>query len=545
MTELGVSGRRARRSLLLSGLIVAAGIASVGVCVALLRGGPPFPVTTALVTAPIMLAVAAGASSRACRASAVVLVAASDFAGLAVAVDLGLLLMLLVLGRVPVGNQLALVDPAMLGMLLVATLAGPLGRRAARSARAALSGVRRSPDELLADFGDRASRGTPVPELLRQLGEALRRDGRLSTVQIWWQPTGSEVLRRDVVVPSPLDDAPAVELQPGDLEALSRVSVAGPGWLQLWSPQLLPAPDAEPRQIRFAPAVYDGRVLALIVIERPADAPAFSTADERGLAEVARRLGIVLRNRALDEALQATLADLKRSNAELQASRARLVTAGNAERRRIERDLHDGAQQHLVAMAVGLRLLRDGLPADWPDMELLDELDRAARSSVPELRDLAHGIYPPLLRDAGLAEALRAAAKRSPLDVTVRSDGLERLPEPVEVAVYFCCLEALQNAAKHAPGSRVTITLRGDHPDGAPRFHVTDDGPGFDPATVTAGGGSENMVDRIGAIGGTVTLRSAPGQGTTVAIRIPLVDGDGATPPSPTVANRIAARGAL
>ncbi len=535
------SGRRARRSLLLSGAIVAAGIASVGVCVALLRGGPPLPVAVVLVAAPVVIAAAAGASTRACRASAVVLVAASDFAGLAVAVDLGLLLMLLVLGRVPVGNQLALVDPAMLGMLLVATLAGPLGRRAARSARAALSGTRRSPDELLADFGDRAGRGVPVPELLRQLAEALRRDGRLSTVRIWWQPGGSEVLRCDVVVPAPLDGGPPDELQPAELDALSRAGVAGPGWLQLWLPRLLPAPG----QLRLAPAVYDGRVLALIVIERPADAAAFSTADERGLAEVARRLGIVLRNRALDEALQRSNADLQRSNAELQASRARLVTAGNAERRRIERDLHDGAQQHLVAMAVGLRLLRDGLPPDWPDMELLDELDAAARSSVQELRDLAHGIYPPLLRDAGLAEALRAAAKRSPLEVTVTSVGLERLPEPVEVAVYFCCLEALQNAAKHAPGSHVTITLRGDHPDGAPRFTVTDDGPGFDPATVTAGGGSENMVDRIGAIGGTVALRSAPGQGTTVAIRIPPAAGEAAAAaPSPTVASRIAPTGA-
>ncbi len=545
------SGGRARRSLLLSGLVVAGGIASVAVCAGLLGGGPGPAVTAALVVAPVVVAAVAGTSSRACRASAVVLVAASTFAGLAVAVDLGLLLMLLVLGRVPFGAQTELVGPALVGTLLVATLAGPLGRWAARSAQAAMSGTRRSPDELLADFGDRASSGVPVPELLRQLAESMRRDWRLSTVQVWFGPDGKlagDVLRRGVVVPAPLDDTTGRpdELRPDEVTALARAGVAGLGWLALWLPRLHPAPDAPRRQLRLVPAVHGGRVLALIMVERPTDAVAFTASDERALAEVARRLGIVLRNRALDEALQTTLADLQRSNAELQASRARLVSTGNAERRRIERDLHDGAQQHLVALAVGLRVLRDGLAPDSPDLELLDELEIAARESVQELRDLAHGIYPPLLRDAGLFEALRAAAKRNPLDVSVRNEGLERLPEPVEVAVYFCCLEALQNAAKHAPGSTVTVTLKGDHPDGAPRFYVVDDGPGFDPGTVTAGGGSENMVDRIGAIGGTVALRSAPGQGTTVAVRIPA--SSRSMPDSPgssrTVAARIATVGA-
>jgi signal transduction histidine kinase len=549
------SGRRARRSLLVSGVLVAAGIASVGLCVALLGGGPPFPVAVALTAAPVVIAVAAGFSVRACRASAVVLVAASDFAGLAVAVDLGLLLTLLALGRMPSGIQLDLVDPALLGMLLVATLAGPLGRRAGRSARAALGVVRRSPDELVADFGDRASRGEPVAELLRQVAESMRRDWRLTTVQIWSAPDGDpgfDVLRRTVVVPAPLDTAaPQPEpLRSAELETLARAGVAGPGWLQLWLPRLHPGDDAEPRQLRLAPAVHGGRVLALIVIERAADAAAFSASEDRALAEVARRLGIVLRNRALDEALQVTLADLRRSNTDLQASRKRLVTTGNAERRRIERDLHDGAQQHLVALAVGLRLLRDGLPEDWPDIDVLDELDLGVRESIQALRDLAHGIYPPLLRDAGLVEALRAAVKRTPLDVTVVAEDLERLPEPVEVAVYFCCLEALQNAAKHAAGSTVTVTLRGDHPGGTLRFSVTDDGPGFDPATVKAGSGLENMVDRIGAIGGTVALRSAPGQGTTVAVQVPLENQAGAgeqagTEATRTVASRIPARGAV
>ena len=174
----------------MSGVIVARGIASVGVCVALLGGGPPFPVAVALSVLPVVLGAVAATTARARRAGTAVLVAASDFAGLAVAVDLGLLLMLLAFGRLPVGAQLDLVNPALLGMLLVATCAGPLGRRIARSTRSALAGVRRSPDELLADFGDRARRTEPVAELLRPLAESMRRDWRLSSVRIWSGPQG-------------------------------------------------------------------------------------------------------------------------------------------------------------------------------------------------------------------------------------------------------------------------------------------------------------------------------------------------------------------
>jgi signal transduction histidine kinase len=369
---------------------VAVGIVSVALCVALLGGGPPVWVTAVLALTPLVLAAAAGFSARARRASTAVLVAASDFAGLAVAVDAGLILMLLVFGKLPIGAQNDLVNPALLGMLLVATLAGPLGRRAGRSARTAVHGARQSPDELLADFAERAGRGSPVDDLLRRLAETMRRDWRLSTVQIWagghlWagSPAAPGGLVRGLVVPEPVyatGPAPA-PLSPAELETLERAGVAGPGWLRLWLPRLHPDPLAAggETQLRLAPAVHGGRVLALVVVERAPDADRFTAADERGLAEVARRLAIVLRNRALDEALQSTLADLRRSNTELQASRTRLVKAADAERRRIERDLHDGAQQHLVALAVGLRLVRDSFGATAgadaaPDqnLELLD-----------------------------------------------------------------------------------------------------------------------------------------------------------------------------
>ncbi|MDN5751617.1 MAG: histidine kinase [Pseudonocardia sp.] len=268
--------------------------------------------------------------------------------------------------------------------------------------------------------------------------------------------------------------------------------------------------------------MHGGRVLALLVVERAADADAFTGADERALGEVARRLAIVLRNRALDEALAVTLADLRRANTDLQASRTRLVSAADAERRRIERDLHDGAQQHLVAIAVGLRLVRDGArdAGNEADVELLDELDCGVRESIGALRDLAHGIYPPLLRDSGLGDALRAAAARSPQPVQVRASDVGRHPEPVEAAVYFCCLEALQNAAKHAGEATVVLTVR--RCDGRLTFDVADTGPGFDTGAVAAGAGLQNMADRIGAVGGSVRWSSAPGQGTTVTGAVPL-----------------------
>jgi signal transduction histidine kinase len=511
----------ARRTLLLAGLVAAAAIGSVALAAAPLRAGPPVAVVALLCALPVLLALAAGYSVRARRASTTVLVAAASLAGLAVAVDLGLLLTLLLFGRFPVGAQIDLGNAALVGVLLVATLAGPLGRRSARLARALVAGVRRTPDELLAAFGDRSADGTPAAELLRQLAESLRRDLQVATVRLWWaEDEAAGVLDRQVVVPATARPGPG-HLDGADLRVLGRAGVAGSGWLRAWLPVLLPdsPPDLEP-QLRIAPAVYGGRVLGLVQVERPTDAGAFSVAEERALGEVARRLGIVLRNRALDAALQSTLADLRRSNAALQASRTRLVTTADAERRRIERDLHDGAQQHLVALAVGLKLLRDSAA---PDPELLDELDDGVREAIAALRDLAHGIYPPLLRDAGLAEALRAAAKRTSLAVTVETAELGELSEPVLAAVYFCCVEALQNAAKHAPGSSVVIEVV-LAPGPRLHFSVTDDGPGFE-AMSTSGGpgqGLQNMSDRVGALGGVLEIRAAPGQGTTVIGGVPL-----------------------
>jgi signal transduction histidine kinase len=250
------------------------------------------------------------------------------------------------------------------------------------------------------------------------------------------------------------------------------------------------------------------------VAERQVDDRPFRTDDDLALADLGRRLGVVLHNRRLDRALQATLDDLRRTNAELRASRARLVAAADAERRRIERDLHDGAQQHLVALAVNLRLARDVATEDLGAVDaLLERLGDDVREAIQQVRSLAHGIYPPLLVDAGLGEALRAVAARSAQPVTVEAQ-LGRHDAEVEAAVYFCCLEAIQNAAKHAPDAAVIVRLWED--GGVVRFEVADDGPGFDPAGVQAGHGFQNMGDRLGAIGGSVTWESVPGHGARV-----------------------------
>jgi signal transduction histidine kinase len=517
-------GRRARRSLLLAGLLLAAAVLVVGATAAGLGASwPPLPVTAVLAAAAIGLGALAGSVPGLRRASSRVLVTSAGLAAVAGAVVLGLCMLVLVLGRLPNTAEGALVGPAVAAAVVASALAGPLGRRAAGAVRSALLGARRSPDELLADVAERAGRDVAIDDVLRRLAESMRRDWRLARVELWTGVGADAELRRGLVVPQPVDDDPDAEppapLTRAEQAALRRAGVAGPGWLRVWLPRLLEHRSGG-RQLRLAPAVHAGRVLALVVIERSADADVFTGADERALAEVARRLAIVLRNRVLDEQLQMTLADLRRTNADLQASRRRLVAAADAERRRIERDLHDGAQQHLVALAVGLRLVRDELRSgggDSPEPALLDELDRGVREAIATLRDLAHGIYPPLLRDGGLTEALRVAAARSRAQFV--TSGVGRYPEQVEAAVYFCCLEALQNAAKHASGAHVELWLVAD--EDALQFSVTDGGPGFEVGSAP-GAGLQNMADRVGAVGGSVECRSARGAGTTVAGSVPL-----------------------
>jgi signal transduction histidine kinase len=274
------------------------------------------------------------------------------------------------------------------------------------------------------------------------------------------------------------------------------------------------------KKIRVAPVLHAGELLGVLALELDDDAAGLRPSDETTVVELARQVGLALHNVELDNALQASLDEVRAANDELRQSRARIVAAGDAERRKLERNLHDGAQQHLVALAVNLRLVRDIVSEDAEGAsEMLGMLADSVKDTIEELRALAHGIYPPLLVDSGLGEALRAAAGRSPLPVEVEANDIGRHSAEVEAAVYFCCLEALQNAAKHAPESHVVVHL--DDHDGRVSFEVSDDGPGFDLATATAGHGYTNMSDRLGAIGGTVTWESSPGNGATISGWVP------------------------
>ena len=244
---------------------------------------------------------------------------------------------------------------------------------------------------------------------------------------------------------------------------------------------------------------------------------------QRRLIE-SQREELAAHNVQLDSALQRTLDEVRRQAAEIQASRARIVAAADAERRRIERNLHDGAQQHLVALGVHLRLASTLAERDpGRAKNLLDDLGKEVENTIQEVRTLAHGIYPPLLMDQGLVVALEAAANRSPLATTVEADALGRYPSEVEATVYFCCLEAIQNASKYAgEGSTVAVRLRED--GDLLWFEVADNGVGFDSAAKGLGAGFVNMSDRLGALGGTLHVESAPGRGTKVRGIIPLTE---------------------
>jgi signal transduction histidine kinase len=201
--------------------------------------------------------------------------------------------------------------------------------------------------------------------------------------------------------------------------------------------------------------------------------------------------------------------------AQLAASRARLITAAVQERRRLERDLHDGAQQHLVALAVLIQLART-VGQDRRET-LLGEASALLDTAIAEIRRLAQGIYPPLLVSGGLAQALPAAAAHASLPVDVSLAGLGRYPAPIEAAFYYCCTEALQNAAKHG-GPDTTATISGRVDSNALTLTIRDTGRGFDPATI--GTGLTNMTDRLAAIGGQLAIDTAPGYGTCITATV-------------------------
>ena len=220
-------------------------------------------------------------------------------------------------------------------------------------------------------------------------------------------------------------------------------------------------------------------------------------------------------DRATD--LNTELFGIQRALAE---SRRRVVEAADSERLRIERDIHDGAQQRLVALGVRLRLLETQVDGDSALNQAIAQSIVELEEAVDELRELAHGIYPPLLQSRGLPDALSAVARRSPVPVSLDVAPVGRLDRSVETALYFTALEALTNAVKHAEGSDVSLSLLSD--DGSVVLKVVDNGPGFDPDVGLPSRGRHNMVDRLAAVDGELTITSSPGHGTSVEASVPV-----------------------
>jgi signal transduction histidine kinase len=253
------------------------------------------------------------------------------------------------------------------------------------------------------------------------------------------------------------------------------------------------------------PVRHQGQLLGALAVTMPPTEP-LTPAGEKLVRDLAAQAGLVVRNVRLVE--------------DLLASRQRLVAAQDEERRKLERNLHDGAQQQLVALTVKQRLAADLVLQD-PDraIAMLADLQQETREALANLRELARGIYPPLLADLGLAAALGAQASKAPVPVTVEADGIGRFPQDTEAAVYFCCLEALQNTAKYARATQARICLQAQ--DETLRFTVSDDGTGYDTGHTPMGSGLRNMADRLAALGGRLEVWSAPGQGTTITGHLP------------------------
>ena len=367
---------------------------------------------------------------------------------------------------------------AILGSIAIGLAFWPVVRVARRVADRLVYGGRATPYEVLTEFSDRVGGSYASEDVLPRMSRVLA-DAVGARDAVVWLHVGNE-------------------LRPSGM-----VWSAGPPP----APVALRGDDIPPLQADCAVEVRDqGQLLGALSVSMPANDP-INPSKERLVRDLASQAGLVLRNVRLIE--------------ELRASRQRLVAAQDEERRKLERNIHDGAQQQLVALTVKLRLLEQLAARDPAKAtEIAAQLQDETAAALSDLRDLARGIYPPLLADEGLPAALSAQARKAEISVTVDAAGVGRFPEEVEAAVYFSCLEALQNVAKYARASRISISLARD--DGLLSFTVADDGVGFDPEAAHQGSGLQGIADRMDALGGRFQVRSRNGEGTTVSGSIPV-----------------------
>jgi signal transduction histidine kinase len=373
----------------------------------------------------------------------------------------------------------------------IALLFQPLRHRFQQFANRLVYGERATPYQVLSDFAE---------DMAGQLGygEALDR-----LVSLLAGATGAT--RAGAWIRMGAELRPVATWPPGSPPA---APVALSGHLEL-----PPTFDAS----RAVPVRHGDELLGALSLQKPAN-ESLTTTEDQLLQHLASQAGLVLRNVQLTAELLATIDELR-------ASRRRLVETQDAERRKIERNLHDGAQQQLIALTIQLGLLEQSADDPGYFRQVAAQLKDALRAALEDLRDLARGIYPPLLADQGLAAALQAQARKAPLPVTIETDSLGRYPQDTETTVYFCTLEALQNITKYAAASQATVRLACT--GGSLQFTITDNGTGFDTTTARHGTGLQGMTDRLAALGGTLAIRSQPGHGTTLTGQLPVPGQDG------------------
>jgi signal transduction histidine kinase len=370
---------------------------------------------------------------------------------------------------------------------VVAVAFNPVRQRAKRLADRLVYGHRATPYEVLSAFSERMGDTYALDDIVPRMARVLS-EGTGGRAAIWLRV--GDTMRSVAVWPA--DDGSATPAGERDMVG-----------------DVLPA---FPEAAKAAPVIHQGELLGAITVAKPPGDP-LRPAEEKLIGDLASQAGLVLRNVRLNAELMARLEDLR-------ASRQRLVKAQDEAARRLERNIHDGAQQQLVALAVKIRLADAMIGRDDERAHtMLAELQSDAGDALDDLRDLARGIYPPLLADQGLAVALEAQARKSPVPVTVEANGVGRWPQDIEAAVYFCCLEALQNIGKYASARTASVHLRNG--GGDLTFEVMDDGAGFDPSSTGYGTGLQGIADRLDALGGSLEVRSAPGHGTTIVGRVP------------------------
>ena len=366
---------------------------------------------------------------------------------------------------------------SILATAIVAVGFQPVRLRMQRVANRVVYGNRATPYEVLSQFSQRVAETYEAADVLPRMARVLQEGTGAESATVWLR-SGAE-LRLASTHPPGANGAAPVPLSDGSVT--------------------IPGTD-------YAVAVHSqGQLLGALAIVKQRGEP-LTPIEQKLVDDLAHQAGLVLKNVGLTADLQARIAELRRS-------RQRLVTAQDEERRRLERNLHDGAQQHLVALKVKLGLTEVLAERDPSRARAtLQELKADADEALETLRDLARGIYPPLLAEKGLAVAVESQARKAAMPVSVSADGTGRYAQEVEATVYFCVLEAVQNATKYAQATQVTVRLRDT--DGTLAFEVQDDGRGFDAARVQRGAGLTNITDRLDAIGGTLEITSAPGRGT-------------------------------